>query len=176
MSIRLAVANIVLFTLLGCGNLSKVSASAPGTPNTPNIPKAQPVPSSEAWSCDPLFYEDLPSWTAELYRDARAPTPIKRYHTLVPGALEGDFDGDGELDVAVAVSSCEGGEIGVAILLQEPPAAPRVLGVGDGTDLGWIEYWFVTHDPNTPDLLDLNERCTLGVTGESKTLELDCSS
>jgi hypothetical protein len=167
------VTSYVLLASLGCANLTRGPKVAPGTPSEP-VP-VPPAPTS-ALTCDPAFYEGLPDWAERLYFDRRVPVAVARHRELVPAVLQGDFDGDGALDVAIPVRTCDEGEIGVAVLLQQP-GEPLLFGAGEGeTDLSWLEYWFVTHDPNSPDLLDLGERCTIGASQPGAPLTLDCSS
>ena len=142
---------------------------SPAPEITPQLPHEGPP-------CDPSFFDDLPTWSSRSYAHSPLTGPMKRRRDLVPDTLEGDFDGDGELDVAISVESCRGGSVGVVILLRSPSDQPRVFGAGDGTDMSWLSYWFVTHDPNSPDLLDLAERCTLGAERQGAPIELDCSS
>jgi hypothetical protein len=164
----------VLLACFGCANLTRGPKLAPGTPAA-LVPVPEPT-SSAPLTCDPAFYEGLPDWAERLYFDRRVPVSVARHRELVPEVLQGDFDGDGALDVAIPVRTCEEGAVGVAVLLQEP-GEPLLFGAGeDGADLSWLEYWFVTHDPNAPDLLDLGERCTIGASAPGASLELDCSS
>ncbi|MEQ1504764.1 MAG: hypothetical protein ABMB14_21175 [Myxococcota bacterium] len=121
---------------------------------------------------DPRFYDGLPDWTRAAYGRRFPPATLARYDGLSPAWLRGDFDGDDEPDVAVPVRSLDGA-VGFAVLTANGlwligATAPP----GDLADIG---YWFVTHDPNGWDTIDLGERCVVfGVA--PGTLRFDCGA
>lgn len=66
---------------------------------------------------------------------------------LNPFYLRGDFDGDGQLDIALLVRERTSGKVGIA-LFRAAAAAPVVLGAGiefgnGGDDFAWMEVWRV---------------------------------
>ena len=74
----------------------------------------------------------------------------KRYEAsfeLNPFYLRGDFDGDGQPDVALLIRERTSGKVGIAFF-RAAAAAPVVLGAGiefgnGGDDFAWMEVWSV---------------------------------
>jgi hypothetical protein len=61
--------------------------------------------------------------------------------------LEGDFNGDGKIDVAVLVKQHSTGKLGIAIIhggMSKVPILGAGIGIGNGgDDFEWMDYWQV---------------------------------
>ncbi len=64
-----------------------------------------------------------------------------------PSYVQGDFNGDGNLDYAVIVTQKDSGKMGIAVL-HAGFATAQVLGAGHrvgngGDDFSWLDAWYV---------------------------------
>src|SRR5262245_25362173 len=66
---------------------------------------------------------------------------------IKPSYLEGDFNGDGRMDVAVLVKERSSGKIGIAIVpgtTEKVPILGAGIGIGNGgDDFEWMDSWHV---------------------------------
>jgi hypothetical protein len=85
----------------------------------------------------------LPMWAREKF------FPRTKYYEVIrwidPGLVQGDFNGDGQRDVAVLVSNKANKKIGIAIVFRGD-IPPLVLGAGKpfyeaGDDFQWLTGW-----------------------------------
>ena len=72
---------------------------------------------------------------------------IRRFLHLIPSYLQGDFNGDGNIDVAVLVKQRATGKLGIAIVHGGMGKA-TILGAGTaigngGDDFAWMDSWQV---------------------------------
>lgn len=101
-----------------------------------------------------LSLESLPAWGK---RALEAPAFAGLYGPdarLNPFFQQGDFDGDGRLDLAVLIIEKRSGKHGVALLRRGSPA-PVVVGAGrdfgnGGDDWSWMDVWRIEETPGTP--------------------------
>jgi len=102
----------------------------------------------------PAQRRGIPPWAAEaLQRPAFAGEYVLST-ALDPFLLEGDFDGDGQRDVAVLVARRDTGARGIAFL-HAGSARPRVVGAGHalgngGDDFSWMDAWRVYSKRTVP--------------------------
>jgi len=77
-------------------------------------------------------------------------SPGKKYdlsYRINPSYLEGDFNGDGQMDIAVLVKERSTGKLGIAIV-HSPTGKVTILGAGigignGGDDFEWMDSWQV---------------------------------
>jgi len=88
-------------------------------------------------------------------------SPRKQYDLsfrINPSYLEGDFNGDGKMDVAVLVTERSTGKLGIAIV-HDTTGKVTILGAGigvgnGGDDFAWMDSWQVyskTRAAHAPD-------------------------
>lgn len=100
-----------------------------------------------------LLRESLPPWGRKALE---APAFAEKYaleNRLNPFFQQGDFDGDGRLDVAVLITERSSGKHGVA-LVRRAAAAPVVVGAGrdfgnGGDDWSWMDVWRIEDGATT---------------------------
>jgi hypothetical protein len=90
---------------------------------------------------------NLPQWAAPTLHNAPALRELKIFYKLNPYYLQGDFDGDGQLDLAVQVENPTTHKRGVAII-HHRDLSICVLGAGHsfgngGDDFSWLWQWSV---------------------------------
>ena len=107
-------------------------------------PAARPAAAGEPPRAEP---PGIPGWAAEALRGRDFTRDYALSTRLTPSQLEGDFDGDGRLDVAVLVSRRGNGAQGIAFLRAASPG-PVVVGAGHalgngGDDFSWMDAWSV---------------------------------
>lgn len=103
-------------------------------------------PAATSQSGEPAAPE-VPAWAARVLASpafSRAYAPAPR---LDPSVLHGDFDGDGQPDVAVLVERRDSGAQGIAVVHAGSQRAV-VLGAGNaigngGDDFSWMDAWRV---------------------------------
>jgi hypothetical protein len=105
----------------------------------PQLAAAQPPSPAQARS--------IPEWAAPAFESAAFAKQYAPTTRLNPFLVQGDFSGDGRLDVAVLVARRGDGAEGIAILhagAREPivVGAGRALGNG-GDDFAWMDAWSV---------------------------------
>jgi hypothetical protein len=100
---------------------------------------------AQAPADEALIRQSLPAWG---HMTLDAPAFAAKYSLesrLNPFFQQGDFDGDGRLDLAVLIVEKASGKHGVA-LLRRGAAAAVVVGAGrdfgnGGDDWGWMDVW-----------------------------------
>jgi hypothetical protein len=91
--------------------------------------------------------QSIPRWAAPAFESPAFGKDYALSVRLNPFLLQGDFDGDGRLDVAVLVERRRSGADGIAIL-HAASKQPIVLGAGrsfgnGGDDWSWMDAWSV---------------------------------
>jgi hypothetical protein len=94
-----------------------------------------------------LWRWNLPDWSREIVASAEKRDHLTLSNRLNPFYLQGDFDGDGRLDLAALVESAKDRKAGILVLLRARSDG-IVLGagrpVGDhGDDFSWMDVWSV---------------------------------
>ena len=89
----------------------------------------------------------LPEWAAGSIHGSPALAPFEVVYRLNPYYQQGDFDGDGRLDLAVLIRRRTTHQEGVVIVHRSDLSvhvvgAGRALGNG-GDDFSWLDQWFV---------------------------------
>jgi hypothetical protein len=88
----------------------------------------------------------LPNWSQSSWRGLRKAQPLAVSLRINPFVWQGDFDGDGAMDVAIMVKRIPDGKEGIVVLWRSG-AAPTVLGAGttfgSGDDFAWVDFWGV---------------------------------
>jgi hypothetical protein len=89
----------------------------------------------------------IPTWAADVLRDPNFTKEYALSTRLHPFLLQGDFNGDGALDVAILVSRRGTGARGIA-LLHAGSTRPELVGAGHATgdggeDFSWMDAWSV---------------------------------
>jgi hypothetical protein len=107
------------------------------------LPSPQPDSDSWRWS--------LPAWSRSVIEGAQAQKQLKPSNRLNPYYLQGDFNGDGKLDLAVLVRAEKDGKDGILVLFRGVPGF-RILGAGSplgahGDDFSWMDVWSVHRGP-----------------------------
>jgi hypothetical protein len=90
---------------------------------------------------------NIPQWAAPTVRNILTQRGLGLFLEVNPFYLQGDFDGDGELDVAIQVKGGAGHKRGVLIIHHHTLSA-FVLGAGQrfgngGDDFSWLWQWSV---------------------------------
>ena len=117
---------------------------------------------SSAQSREPTWQElqNLPSWAASIVGEQRFASAYALSTRINPYFLQGDFNGDGRLDVAVLVERKATAQQGIAIL-HAGSTNPIVVGAGreignGGADFSWLDAWSIeardTRGKNAPTL------------------------
>ncbi|MFO0706358.1 MAG: hypothetical protein U0412_05855 [Nitrospira sp.] len=101
------------------------------------------------WAAEPTWQEqqNLPPWALSILEEKSVASAYALSTRLNPYFLHGDFNGDGELDVAVLVVRKATGQQGIAILhagerTAHVVGAGRAVGNG-GEDFSWLDAWSV---------------------------------
>jgi hypothetical protein len=88
----------------------------------------------------------LPNWSQSSWRALREAQPLELSLRINPFVWQGDFDGDGAMDVAIMVKRIPDTKEGIVVLWRNG-AAPTVLGAGTtfghGDDFAWVDFWGV---------------------------------
>lgn len=98
--------------------------------------------------------QNLPSWSAPILIAQSFASTYALSTRLNPYFLQGDFNGDGRLDVAVLIERKTTAQQGIAIL-HAGTIAPIVVGAGreignGGADFSWLDAWSIfTQEPGT---------------------------
>lgn len=100
-----------------------------------------PQPDSDSWRWN------LPAWSRSAVDGAEAQKRLKLSNRLNPYSLQGDFNGDGKLDLAVLVRGEKDGKEGILVVFRGVPGF-RILGAGSplgshGDDFSWMDVWSV---------------------------------
>ena len=105
--------------------------------------------SGSAASREPTWQEqqNLPTWAAPIVEEMRFSSTYALTTRLNPYFLQGDFNGDNRLDVAVLIEKKGTAEQGIAIL-HAGQRTPFVVGAGrevgnGGADFSWLDAWNV---------------------------------
>ena len=101
------------------------------------IARAQPIPPEL----------QLPSWAKSEWLRLAESASLKLSTRINPFVLRGDFDADGQPDLALLVEQTQSGKAGIAIL-HRSDRKPVVLGAGrnfgnGGDDFEWLDIWNV---------------------------------
>ena len=98
---------------------------------------------SLVWAGEPTWQEqqNLPEWTTPVLAEQAFASSYALSARLNPFFLQGDFNGDGRLDLAVLIVHSPTGQQGIAILHASEKAvivlgAGRAVGNG-GSDFSW---------------------------------------
>ena len=89
--------------------------------------------------------QNLPSWATPAFDDTRFASTYALSTRMNPYFLQGDFNGDGRLDVAVLIGHKTTAQQGIAVVHAGTPNA-IVLGAGReignaGADFSWLDAW-----------------------------------
>jgi hypothetical protein len=100
-----------------------------------------PPPDTASWRWN------LPSWCRAAVERAESQKRVALSDRLNPYYLQGDFDGDGKLDLAVLVRGSESGKAGILVVFQGRSESV-LLGAGvelgsGGDDFSWMDVWSV---------------------------------
>ena len=115
----------------------------------PIIVAAVAVVASAAAAREPTWPElqNLPSWAGAIFGEQRFASIYALSTRINPYFLQGDFNGDGRLDVAVLVEQKRTMQQGIAIL-HAGSTTPIVVGAGreignGGDDFSWMDAWSI---------------------------------
>lgn len=103
---------------------------------------------AQAAARDPVaFRNDLPSWARSTVEGFESRRRVALSNRLDPDFLEGDFNGDGQDDLAVLVSGTEHRKDGILIVFRDQSKVVLV-GAGvpfgnGGDDFSWMDVWSV---------------------------------
>lgn len=114
--------------------------------------------SSGAAGREPTWQEqqNLPSWAAPIVAEMRFASTYALSARMNPYFLQGDFNGDGRLDLAVLIEHKQTAQQGIAVL-HAGTRSPIVLGAGreignGGADFSWLDAWSIrARQPIPPD-------------------------
>jgi len=95
----------------------------------------------------------LPAWAQDEFHRLELDERLELHQKVEPGFQLGDFDGDGQLDVAAQVQDRRSGKVGV--LLLHRAGGGHVLGAGQplgdgGDDWNWLAGWKVVAGEQVP--------------------------
>lgn len=98
--------------------------------------------------------QNVPVWVREMFAEGEHDKNLEFSYHLNPCYLRGDFNGDGESDIAIMVRSISDGKIGIVVChygLQDV----HVLGAGSefgrgGMDFSWSNIWSVYRKGEVP--------------------------
>lgn len=108
----------------------------------------------------PQERQTLPSWAAAILGEKRFASTYALSTRIDPYFLQGDFNGDNRLDLAVLIEKRQTGQQGIAVLHAGVRkaivvGAGRSIGNG-GPDFAWLDAWRIharsTHGKNSPAL------------------------
>lgn len=96
----------------------------------------------------------IPEWAKSAWTIVAKSRALAISSRIKPAILQGDFDGDGKIDIAVFVESAKSHQQGIVFLHQ---GTSRVFVVGAGTPLGnggddfeWMDSWSIkAHGPKS---------------------------
>jgi hypothetical protein len=101
-----------------------------------------------AWAAEALpLEEQLPRWARSKWEAVSKARALKLSSRINPFVWRGDFDGDGQHDLAARVQHVPTGKEGIVILLRGK-LEPVVVGAGrqfgnGGDDFAWMDTWSV---------------------------------
>jgi len=98
--------------------------------------------------------QSIPKWASEAFRKPEFTKDYLLSARLNPFLLQGDFNGDGKLDLAILISRRGSEAQGIAILFAGA-THPEVIGAGHaiangGDDLSWMNAWSVFSKGTVP--------------------------
>lgn len=107
-----------------------------------------PIRLSAESACTYTELWSLPEW---FFESERLVEPYKISCRLNPFYQRGDFDGDGQTDLAVLITNTTNGQHGIAIV-RRASGAVMILGAGvpfdgDDDDFSWLDVWRVEPRP-----------------------------
>ena len=109
-------------------------------------PLTTPEPTTDSAN-KPAQRENIPPWVIELFSAKKLDAQYEFGFALNPIYLRGDFNGDGEMDVAVLVKQRSTGKLGIAIVHGATNKVSIVgvgVGIGNGGDnFDWMDSWQV---------------------------------
>src|SRR5690349_2253170 len=101
-------------------------------------------------AAEPTWQElqNLPSWASPIFGEQRFASTYALSTRINPYFLQGDFNGDGRLDVAVLIEQKRTKQQGIAIL-HAGSVTPIVVGAGKelgncADDFSWLDAWSVS--------------------------------
>lgn len=101
------------------------------------------------WGAEPTWQEqqNLPPWARSILEEKSLVSTYALTTRINPYFLQGDFNGDGTLDLAVLIGEKATQQQGIAIL-HAGERTPRVVGAGravgnGGADFSWLDAWSV---------------------------------
>lgn len=113
--------------------------------------------SGSAPAREPTWQElqNLPPWAQSILAEPRFASTYALSNRINPYFLQGDFNGDGRLDLAVLIERKQTSQQGIAVLHAGSPN-PIVVGAGreignGGDDFSWLDAWSISpRDPAQP--------------------------
>ena len=111
--------------------------------------------------------QNLPAWAASIVGEKRFASTYALSTRINPYFLQGDFNGDNRLDLAVLIEHREAAQQGIAILHAGTPnaivvGAGRAIGNG-GPDFSWLDAWSIyVRNPVPPDTRGQNSPALRG--------------
>jgi hypothetical protein len=108
---------------------------------------------------DFLQIQQLPEWFTEIFNSQHLDSTYKFADFINPFYLEGDFNGDGKLDIAVLIAERASAKRGI-IICHGSTNSYFVLGAGNtfddkGDDFYWMDIWKVYRESTvTPGVLE----------------------
>jgi len=113
-----------------------------------------PLTAGHAQQFDPNGYAswNLPQWVNSAAANAHLWESYELFLRLNPFYQRGDFDGDGQLDIAIQISHKQTHKRGIAII-HRADSSVHIVGAGQrlgngGDDFAWLWVWRV--DPPDP--------------------------
>ena len=94
-----------------------------------------------------LIQQQLPDWFLEFYQAEKIDSNYKTSDYINPFYIEGDFNGDGEIDIAVLIEEKKTAKRGI-IICHGSTKRFFILGAGKtfgngGDDFRWMDIWKV---------------------------------
>ena len=95
------------------------------------------------WSTTPV----IPEWARPQWETFARSHTLTFSTRITPVMLQGDFDGDGRIDIALFVENTKNHKQGI-VFLHQSGAGPIVVGAGTplgngGDDFEWMDSWAV---------------------------------
>lgn len=117
-----------------------------------------PQAAGRGTTCGSWTRSSLPDWFQLWFRSVRVAQTHEIACYLNPFYVRGDFDGAGELDLAVLVVQKSTGKRGI-LVVHRPDMTAHLLGAGTsfgngGDDFYWMGYWRVEQAPRKPNVWD----------------------
>ena len=113
--------------------------------------------------------QNLPSWAGAILGEQRFASTYALTTRINPYFLQGDFNGDGRLDVAALIEHKRTMQQGIAIL-HAGSTNPIVVGAGreignGGADFSWLDAWSIDARRSIP--ADAGAKAPLALRGDA---------